>query len=539
MRAAVKAVCALAAALVLSGCPGRQTPADAGALSGTLIMGNAADPATLDPTLATGLAESKILSALFEGLVTADTKTLEILPAAAESWTKDGLKYRFKIRAAAKWSDGEPLKASDFVFAFRRILDPAIGAEYSNFLFPLKNAEKVLRGEVPPSELGARAVSESELEIELERPCPHFLSLLYHPAYFPLPEHAISRLGARDRRDGIWMRPENAVSNGPFTLEKWRINDRVRAVKNPGYWDAGNVFLNAVEFIPISNINTEDRAFRAGQLHMTESVAPVRLEAVRRARPDSLRISDWLGVYYYSLNTARPPLDDPRVRRALSMSIRRGDIISNFLRAGQKPALSFVPEASQEGYSCPEKAFEDAGEARRLLAEAGYPGGKGFPKISITYNTSEQHRPIAEAVQAMWRENLGIDVELYNVSWPAYLDIRRRRDFFITRSSWVADYASPESFLSTMTSSSGLNHSQWKSEKFDALMEEAAAAEGGASARAFALAEAEIIRDAALIPVYFYSRVFLIDPRVSGWHQNPLDYHNYKGVGFRARGGGR
>lgn len=523
---------ALAAFLCFSAfaCAKRETPADAGAKSGTLLIGNSADPATLDPSLTTGLNEFKILCALFEGLVSADAQTLEIRPAAAESWRFDGSSYTFKIRKDAKWSDGEKLKASDFVFAFKRILNPKIGAEYAHILFPIKNAKNFFDGKT--KDLGAKAVDENTLKIELEGACPHFLSLLYHNAFFPLPEHVLRKFKAEDRREGSWVRPENIVSNGAFTLKKWSVNGKVRAEKNPLYWDAKNVLLSAVEFYPISNINTEDRAFRAGQLHITDSIAAARMEAIKRDMAENLKIGDMLGVYYYALNTNRPPLNDPRVRKALSMSINRKAIISNFLKSEQKPATTFVPPSVAKGYSCPASLKEDINEAKKLLADAGYPNGKGFPKITITYNTSEQHRPIAEAIQAQWKEALNIDVELFNLSWPAYLAARRQRDFFITRASWVADYASPKNFLDMFSSESPLNHTGWKNKDFDNLLSLAMTNDAKLSNERFSLAEKLLLEELPVIPIYFYNRVFLMDCRVKNRHLNPLDYHNFKGVYF-------
>lgn len=520
--------------LSIFGCAKRETPTDACAKNGTLLIGNSADPATLDPSLTTGLNEFKILCSLFEGLVTADTKTLEIRPAAAKSWHFDGTSYTFKIREDAKWSDGEPLKASDFAFAFKRILNPKIGAEYANFLFPIKNAKSFFEGKT--TNLGASAIDDKTLKIELEEPCPHFLSLLYHNAFFPLPEHVLKKFGATDKREGTWVRPQNIVSNGAFTLKKWSVNDKVRVEKNPLYWDSKNIFLNAIEFYPISNINTEDRAFRASQLHITDSVAATRMSAIKRDMPNNLKIGDMLGVYYYALNTARPPLNDIRVRKALSLSINRNAIIANFLKAEQKPALTFVPPSVAKNYTCKFSLKEDVAKARKLLAEAGYPNGKNFPKITITYNTSEQHRPIAEAIQAQLKEALNIDVELFNLSWPAYLVARRQGDFFITRASWVADYASPKNFLEMFSSNSVLNHVAWKNKDFDNLLNLANTNDIDTSNKNFALAEKLLLQELPIIPIYFYNRVFLIDERVKNWHTNPLDYHNFKGVSFEMEG---
>lgn len=521
--------------LSICGCAERKSPAEKAAENGILIVGNAADPATLDPSLATGFGEFKILSGLFEGLVRADTRTLEILPAAAKSWkiSDGGKRYIFEIDPRAKWSDGSPVTADDFVFAWRRALSPQIGCEYASMMYPLKNAKAIHSGaEKDFSKLGVRALNPHTLEVELERPIPYFLSLLYHNAFFPLPQKTLAKFGAHNARKSIWTRPENIVSNGPFILAKWSINDKVSLRRNPYFRDAESVELNGVDFLPISNINTEDRAFRSGQLHITESVSPARIAYTKRNFPQSLRSDPWLGVYYYLINARKPPLDNPLVRKALAISIDRRAIIDGFLKGGQTPAFSFVPP-NCGGYNSPDKAKfkEDVKLARKLLTEAGYPDGKGLGKISITYNTSEQHKPIAEAVANMWRENLGIDAELYNVSWPAYLAARRNGDFQIARSSWVADFAAPESFLDIFTSSSGLNHSGFADKKFDSLCRDAAQSTDQ-SVRLDKLREAEtrLVEQAGLIPLYFYSRVYLISPLVEGWDSNPLDYHNFIGV---------
>ncbi len=531
---AFSAVCAVAASFFCTACSPRKTPAETAAENGTLLIGNAADPSSLDPSLTTGSGEYKILCGLFEGLVCADTKTLAVRPAAAKSWSvsEDGLKYVFKMDENAKWSDGSRVSAKDFEYAWKRILNPALGAEYASMLFVVKNAQSYNAGKVSADEVGVRAVGDDILEVRLERPVPYFTSMLYHNAFFPLPRKTLEKFGATQRRDTRWTRPQNIVCNGPFVLEKWSINDRVSLRRNPHFRAKERVFLNRVEFLPISNINTEDRAFRAGQLHITDSVAPSRLPSALKTAPETVRRDKWLGVYYYLVNTKNPPLDDHRVRRALAMSIDRRAIVETFLKAGQDAAFSFVPDGC-DSYILPKekKLSEDVVAARKLLAEAGYPDGKNFPPIKITYNTSEQHKPIAEAVQQMWRKNLGIDVELYSLSWPAYLSARRNGEFDIARASWVGDYAAPESFLDIFVSTNGLNHSGYKSLAYDEKMSRARTAKTGVERRKFlAEAEALLLSETPIIPIYFYSKVYRISPLVRGWHANPLDHHNYLDV---------
>ncbi len=530
-RCAMFALC-----VVLSqGCAEREPIAEKAAREGRLIVGNGTDPATLDPSFATGTTEVKILNGLFEGLTRADSSTLKIQPAVAQTWeiSKDGLTYTFKIDPLAMWSDGQRVSAKDFEFAWKRTLAPTLGAEYASMLFPIKNARAYNSGTLKDaSKIGVKAVDDNTLQVQLEKPTPYFLSLLYHTSYFPLPERVLKKFNAHTTRNADWTKPKNIVTNGAFTLKKWSINDRVVIKKNPKFRDAKNIFLNEIVFLPISNINTEDRAFRAGQLHVTESVAPQRLESIKRDSPTTLRKDDWIGVYYYLINSTRPPLDNPKVRKALAMSIDRRAIIDAFLKAEQPSALSFIPNCAQDyALSNSAKIRENVVEAKRLLAEAGYPNGKNFPNIRITYNTSEQHKPIAEAIQEMWKKHLGINAELYNLSWPAYLSARKNRDFEIARASWIGDYAAPESFLEIFTSDSGLNHSGYANKYFDETLENARNATSNQKRFEYiAKAETQLLEDLPIIPIYFYSKVFRISPLVEGWHANILDYRNYVGV---------
>ena len=540
-KAAVVAAAVFLCAACVS-CAKRETPARKAAERGILLMGNAADPASLDPALSTGLSEFKILSGLFEGLVGADARTLRPIPAAAKSWkiSSDGKKYTFYLDESAKWSDGSPVTAGDFVFAWKRVVNPKLGAEYASLMFPIKNARAINSGKLSDASLlGAKALSDYVLEVELEEPAPYFLSLLYHNVYFPVSQKSLEKFNAAQTRDSLWTRPQNMVCNGAFTLDYWSINEKVSVRKNPFYRGAKSVYLNGVDFLPISNINTEDRAFRAGQLHITDSIAPSRIDAVKRDSPATLRSDDWLGVYYYMFNTRKPPFDDSRVRRAFAMSIDRRLIIDSFLKAGQKSAHSFVPD-NCDGYVLDDsrKIKYDIAAAQKLLAEAGYPGGKGFPKVRLTYNTSEQHKPIAEAVQQMWKKNLGVEVELYNLSWPAYLAARREGDFEIARSSWVGDFAAPESFLQNFESANGLNHTGFSDAKYDALLRAAALSKERAQRfENLAAAEALMLESAPIVPLYFYSRVYRISPMVENWTSNLLDYHDYKGVKLNPEAG--
>ena len=524
----------------LTGCD-RITPVDKATKEAHLILGNGSDPATLDPSLSTGTIEHKILNALFEGLVCADSKTLEVKPAVADTWeiSPDGLQYKFKLNPNAKWSDGKKVSAKDFEFAWKRTLNSIIGSEYAFMLFALKNGRAYNSGKLKDSnQVGVKAIDENTLLVELEKPTPYFLSLLYFPAYFPLPEHTLRKFNAHNSRIADWTKPNNMVSNGAFTLKKWNINDSIVVEKNNLYHARDKIFLNKITFLPIQNINTEDRAFRAGQMHITESIAPSRLDNIRKYAPQTLRQDKWIGTYYYQINSTRPPLDNPKVRKALAISIDRSAIIKSFLKAGQPPAFALIPEGCGD-YKTIESAKikEDIATAKKLMAEAGFPNGKNFPTIRITYNTSEQHKPIAEAIQQMWKDNLGITAELYNLSWPAYLAARRNKDFEIARSSWIGDFASPETFLEIFLSDSGLNHSGYKSKTFDKKIEQARLAKTEEERfKILSEAEAEILEQLPIIPIYFYSKVFRISEDVEGWHANILDYRNYHNVKLKKKG---
>ncbi len=522
-------------AFVCVSCGKSQTPVEVATQNNILLMGNSADPESLDPTLATGFSEARILNALFEGLVGADTKTLEPKPALAQRWeiSDDGLTYTFYLDKRAKWSDGSSLTSNDFVFAWLRALKPSISAQYATMLYRIKNAEAIAKGkEKDLSKFGAKAIDAHTLKVELEKPCPYFLSLLYHNIYFPLPKKTLEKFGADKFPNAVWTKPENIVSNGAFVLKNWSINNKISVRRNPHYREPNLIKLNGIDFLPITNINTEDRAFRAGQLHLTDSICPHRIKNILEKTPQLFRSNKWLGVYYYIFNTARKPFDDPRVRKALSLAINRNAIIDNFLKAKQTPAYSFVPDGCG-GMKASTKIAktQDVQLARKLLAQAGFPNGEGFPKIKITYNVSEQHKPIAEAIQQMWKKNLNIDAELYNLSWPAYLAARRAKDFDIARASWIGDFAEPETFLEMFSSDSALNHSSWKNKKFDELLKRAENTTSKSN-RLLSLQRAEelMIDSAPVMPIYFFSKVYQISPDVKNWHANLLDYHDYKGV---------
>lgn len=526
-------LCALAALGGLVGCDARKTNVERGNEARELYFGIGTEPAGLDPHLITGLTELHVTIALFEGLATLNSETMVIKPGVAESWdiSEDGRTYTFHFDPKARWSNGDPVTARDFLYSFERILSPALGAPYAYMLFDVKNAEAFNNGEISDfTRVGFRAPDAATLIIELNEPTPYFLSLLTHYTWWPVHPPTIEKHGGMTERISEWTKPKNFVGNGPFALESWRINSSIYAKKNPLYRDPDSVLLNGVHFLPIQP-DAEERAFRAGHLHLTSTVLPHRIDWYRKNMPERMRFDTALGVYYYMLNTAREPLDDPRVRRALAYSINREAITEHVLKAGQKPAYHFTPPNTGGGYTPEARLPYDPDLARKLLAEAGYPDGGGFPTFEILYNTSESHRAVAVTIQQMWKKELGIDVSLYNQETKVYFATRKAKAYDIARSGWSGDYNDPNTFLSLGKSDNGNNYSNWSNREYDALIESAALEQVPEKRfEIFQKAEAILLEEMPFVPIYFYVTSRLIHPSVRGWHANILDYHPYQAV---------
>lgn len=520
--------------ILLTACSERRTPVELANEEGILLLGNGTDPKDLDPQLTTGLVEFKILTGLFEGLTLPNPKTSEPEPGVAESWTtnEDMSVYTFKLREDAKWSNGDPVTAHDFVFSYERILSPAYAAEYASMLFPIRNAREFNSGELEDfGQVGVKALDDHTLELALVGPTPHFPTMLGHMTYFPVHPPTILKHGEMTDRNTRWTRPGNHVSNGPFQLAAWNLNDRVSLRRNPHYWDAETVQLNGIDFIPITNLNTEERAFRSGQLHLTDSLPFSKRVSYRDADSPYLNLDPWLATYFYLFNTTEPPFDDPRVRRAFAMAIDRQALVDTVTNGQETIAFHIVPPFLS-GYDSPESPIvEDIDTAQALMAEAGYPDGRGFPTIELLYNSSDAHRPIAEAIQQMWHEKLNVNVELINQSWPVYLDNRVNRNYTVARAGWIGDYYDASTFLTMWTSDSGLNHTGWGNPAFDKLIKQAEQ-EGDPQKRLAILREAEsvFLEATPIIPLYYYNRIFLKRPEVQGWYPNILDEHPYKYV---------
>jgi oligopeptide transport system substrate-binding protein len=397
-------------------------------------------------------------------------------------------------------------------------------------MFTLKNAEAYVTGKITDfSQVGIRVIDPLTLELELSAPTPYFLQLLDHHSYFPVPKHVIEKFGSATDRFTPWTQPENMVSNGSFKLVGWKMNKYVRVEKNPQYWDAAHVRLNAVVFYPTENISTEERMFRSGQLHYTNDTPIDKIPLYRDTRPDEIRLDLYLGTYFYALNVTRPALNDVRVRRALAMSIDRKTLVETVLKGINPPAYAVTPPGTL-GYQPPKLFDFDPEAARKLLAEAGYPDGKGMPPLEILYNTHEQHRKIAVAVQQMWKKYLNIDVTMVNQEWKVYLDTRDNMDYTIVRYSWIGDYVDPNTFLDMWLKGGGNNKTGWSNAQFDDLIQRKIPAMKTQAERfaGFHQAETILMQEMPVIPVYTYATKHLISPSVKGMPFNIMDYFSFK-----------
>lgn len=504
-----------------------------GTTSQILHFGNGTEPQGLDPHIVTGVPEFHIIMALLEGLATEDPKTVEPKPGAAESWTisEDQKTYVFKIRANAKWSNGDPVTAHDFVYSWKRLITPGLASEYAYQLFYLKNAEKYYKGEINDfNEVGVKAVDDKTLEVTLNNPVPFFLSLLCHHSLYPVHKGTIEKFGKIDSRVSKWTLPGNFVGNGPFVLKQWELNKIIVVEKNPLYWNASIVRLNEIHFYPVDNEQTEERMFRSGQLHLTSTIPSEKIEGYKEKSPELIKIDPYMGTYYYLINTLKKPFDDPRVRRSLAMSINRKQIVERITKGGQMPAYAFTPPGTM-GFTAKSAIPYDIEGARKLLAEAGYPDGKGFPECELIYNTNEAHQKIAVAIQQMWKNALNINVIISNQDWKVFLDNQRTMNFLISRASWIGDYPDPNTFLDMWVTNGGNNHTGWSNKTYDDLIIKAARTIDKEERYGYFQQTEKLLADEVpIIPIYTYTRNYLIRPEVKGWYPNILDIHPYQYV---------
>ncbi|MBI5770068.1 MAG: peptide ABC transporter substrate-binding protein [Verrucomicrobia bacterium] len=530
-RPTVSVFCVVAFALCLGGCAKREIPVEEGIRTRTLLVGNQNEPATLDPHVVNAYTDQIILVALFEGLTVLDEKTAQARPGVAESWqaSPDGLTWTFALRADARWSNGDAVTARDFAYSFHRLLSPAFAGEYSFMLWPIKNAERYNKGELKNfSDVGVEVINDRTLRLRLENPTAYLPALAAHPTWMPVHRATLEKHGRADDRGNPWTRPGTLIGNGPFTLTEWKPNARIVTTKNPRYWDAAHTWLERVVFFPIEQADTEDRNFRAGQLHLTYDVPKAKAATYRTQSPSPLRIDPLLNITYLNFNTKKPPFTDPRVRRALALALDREAISSRVLNGTYPPAFAMTPP-NCGGYSPVNRVPTDYAAARRLLAEAGFPGGKGFPAVAVQVLNDEAHPRMMEAIQAMWQRELGIRVTIEPYEQKTWLQNQQTMAHTLATLGWTADFPDPVTFLDVFRTGNGQNWTGWGDKAYDTLLDQAAGTiDPAARFEKFQQAEALLLDAAPVAPLVHRARTYLLHPTVKNWEPSPLGFHRFQ-----------
>jgi oligopeptide transport system substrate-binding protein len=488
--------------------------------------GNSADPESLDPHKTSTVYEAHILRDLFLGLTTDDAKA-EVIPGAAESWTisPDGKVYTFKLRAGATWSDGSPVTAHDFVFSWQRVVDPATAAEYAYMLAPVVNAEDVTAGKKKPAELGVKAIDDSTFEVTLNAPTPYLLEMLTHQATYPVNKANVEKFGPD------FIKPGNLVSNGAYTLAEFVPNDHIKVVKNPKFYDAENVKIDVVNFIPTEDRSTAMKRFEAGELDSNDDIPTEQLTDLKAKFGDQVRLGPYLGTYYYVFKTDKAPWDNPKLRHAISEAIDRDYIAEKVWQNTMIPAYSFVPPGIS-GYETRTTEYAEMSQidredaAKKVLTELGYGPDKPL-KMEIRSNTSENHKNTAIAIQEQLKP-LGVEVTYLNTDTKThYGHLEQHGDMDVARAGWIADYKDPENFLALCKTGTGTNYALYSNKEFDDLMAAAAAAADPAE-RMKKLSDAEAIgvaRDLCVVPLLYYGFHTVVSNKLKGWEDNVMDHH--------------
>lgn len=483
------------------------------------------EPASLDPLKAVGLPEIQVIRDLFEGLTNQDEQG-KIVPGVAQSWSSsDNKTWVFTLRNNARWSNGEPVTAQDFVYSWQRLVDPKNSSAFAWFagLSGIENAAAITKGEMTPDKLGVVAQSKNQLKVTLDRPVPWFPALVANVALFPVPQNVIVQLG-----DG-WTAPGKLVGNGAYQLSERVVNEKIVLTRNPHYWDDAHSVLTKVTFVPINEESSATKRYRSNDIDITESFPKNMYGLLKKTLPGEVYTPDQLGTYYYAFNTQKGPTADVRVRKALSWSIDRKVIAEKVLGTGEKPAWHFTPDVTA-GFT-PLPAFMQQhdqnslnAQGKALLAAAGYGPGKPL-KLKLLYNTSESHQKIAIAVASMWKKNLGVDVTLENQEWKTYIDSRNSGNFDVIRASWVGDYNEPSTFLNLLTSGNSSNIARFRNADYDAVIAKASRETSDQARNSdYNRAEQILAEQAPIAPIYQYTNGRLIKPWVKGYPiTNPED----------------
>lgn len=492
----------------------------------TLVRNNGSEVQSLDPHKIEGVPESNVSRDLFEGLLISD---VEGHPTAgvAEKWeNKDFKVWTFHLRKNAKWSDGTPVTAHDFVYSWQRLADPKTASPYASYLQygHIANIDDVIAGKKPVTDLGVKAIDDNTFEVTLSEPVPYFYKLLVHPSVSAVPKAAIEKYGEK------WTQPANIVTNGAYKLKDWVVNERIVLERNTNYWDNAKTVINQVTYLPISSEVTDVNRYRSGEIDMTYNNMPIELfQKLKKEIPKEVHVDPYLCTYYYEINNQKPPFTDARVRTALKLALDRDIIVNKVKNQGDLPAYSYTPPYT-DGAKLTEPAWfkmtqeQRNAEAKKLLAEAGYTADKPL-SFSLLYNTSDLHKKLAIAVASIWKKNLGANVTLENQEWKTFLDTRHQGTFDVARAGWCADYNEPTSFLNTMLSDSSNNTAHYKSPAFDKLIADTLKVTDEAQrTELYSKAEQQLDKDSAIVPVYYYVNARLVKTWVGGYTgKDPMD----------------
>lgn len=475
-----------------------------------LVWNLGSDPKTIDPGLNGANDGGHVTNNTFEGLMREIDGKLE--PAMAESYTmsEDGLTYTFIIREDAKWSDGKSVTANDFEYSWSRVVDPVTASEYA-WIFDEVNVESW------------KALDEKTFEVKLSAPTPYFVGLTAFYTFFPVREDMVATAG-----EGAWAtNPETAISNGPFKVTKFQAGDRIILEPNEYYWRKDEVKLEKIEMLMIVDQATALTGYESGQIHVLDDMPSAEIPRLLAEDPTFMILPND-AIYYYVFNTKVEPMNDVRVRKALSLAIDRTAIVETVTKAGQIPAHSLIPgghlDANGDKFNEVSGTYDiaptaKAEEAKALLAEAGYANGEGFPALEIMYNTSEGHKNIAEAIQEMWKQNLGIDVTLANQEWAVFQDTKRNRNFQIARAGWVGDYSDPMTYLGMFLPGNVYNDPQWDSQEYADLIEASKTATGQERYDILYQADKLLSESYVVMPIYYYTDPQMVKDRVVGWEK--------------------
>ncbi|ASG83423.1 oligopeptide ABC transporter substrate-binding protein OppA [Salmonella enterica subsp. diarizonae] len=492
----------------------------------TLVRNNGSEVQSLDPHKIEGVPESNVNRDLFEGLLISDVEG-HPSPGVAEKWeNKDFKVWIFHLRKNAKWSDGTPVTAHDFVYSWQRLADPNTASPYASYLQygHIANIDDIIAGKKPATDLGVKALDDHTFEVTLSEPVPYFYKLLVHPSVSPVPKSAVEKFGDK------WTQPANIVTNGAYKLKNWVVNERIVLERNPQYWDNDKTVINQVTYLPISSEVTDVNRYRSGEIDMTYNNMPIELfQKLKKEIPNEVRVDPYLCTYYYEINNQKAPFNDVRVRTALKLALDRDIIVNKVKNQGDLPAYSYTPPYTDGAKLVEPEWFKWSQEkrneeAKKLLAEAGFTADKPLT-FDLLYNTSDLHKKLAIAVASIWKKNLGANVKLENQEWKTFLDTRHQGTFDVARAGWCADYNEPTSFLNTMLSDSSNNTAHYKSPAFDKLIADTLKVTDDATrSELYAKAEQQLDKDSAIVPVYYYVNARLVKPWVGGYTgKDPLD----------------